>query len=96
VIPQPRYVCDLSIHDVPDDGRDYFTLIYFGPDDDAKMAPSRAMADLGLAGTPRNAVWFCHQHTSLARQYEHLSTHDGLAAIDAAIGRTPRTATTTD
>ncbi len=89
--PPRCYVCDLSHRDVPDDGRDDFTLIYFGPDDDAKIAPSRAMAGLGRAGHPRNAIWFCPQHTGLARQHEHLSAREGLAAIDAATGRIPRT-----
>ncbi len=91
MVPPRCYVCDLSHRDLPDDGRDYFTLIYFGPDDNAKMAPSRTMANLGRTGHPRNAIWFCHQHTSLARQHEHLNTSDGLAAIDAATGRTPHT-----
>jgi hypothetical protein len=84
VVPPRCYVCGLRLHDVPGDGRDYFTLIYFGPGPGAKMAPSRAMADLGVAGHPRNAIWFCHRHTALARQHEHLSTQEGLAAIDAA------------
>ena len=90
-VRSPRsFVCDLSLDDVPDDGRAYFTLIYFGPDNYAKMAPSRAMADLGLAGHRGNAIWFCHQRTGLARRHEHLSTSDGLAAIDTATGCTPR------
>jgi hypothetical protein len=84
VVPPRCYVCDLSPRDVPGDGRDYFTLIYFGPGTDAKMALSRALASLGRAGRPRDAIWFCQQHTALARQYEHLGTQEGLAAIDAA------------
>ena len=84
-------VCGLSVHDVPGDGCGYFTLIYFGPDDDAKMAPSRAMAGVGPRRPPRNAIWSCHQHTSIARQHEHLDTSEGLAVTGAATGRTPRT-----
>ena len=52
-------------------------------------------APLGLAGHRGNAIWFCHQHTGLARRHEHLSTSDGLAAIDTATGCTPRTHPTT-
>jgi hypothetical protein len=47
VIPPRCHVCGLNLSHVPDDGREHFTLIYFGKDDDAKMASSRAMAKLG-------------------------------------------------
>jgi hypothetical protein len=39
---------------------------------------------------PRNAIWFCNQHTDLARQFEHMETGAALEAIDAASGRKRR------
>lgn len=90
MIPPRCYVCALDLFDVPDDGRKHFTLIYFGKDDDAKMAHSRQMATLGRDGHPRNAVWFCNQHADIARQYEGMDAGAALRAIDAAMGRTPR------
>lgn len=65
MVPPRCYVCDLNLRNVPDDGTDYFTLVCFGPTQDAKLADTRAMARLGLAGHPRNAVWFCNQHVEL-------------------------------
>jgi len=90
VIPPRCHVCSLGLHDVPDDGRKYFTLVYFGTDDNAKMAPSHAMAELGREGHPGNAIWFCNQHVDLARQHEDMETGAALQAVDAATGRKRR------
>ena len=70
-------------------GREASVVMWTGT---PKAARGRSRRPTGrLAGHPRNAIWFCHQHTGIARQHEHLDTSDGLAAIDAATGRTPRT-----
>jgi hypothetical protein len=53
--PPDCYVCHLTLSDVPDDSRDYFTLVRFSATEGAKMAPSRAMEAVGRTGHPRNA-----------------------------------------
>jgi hypothetical protein len=81
--PPDCYVCRLKLTDVPDDGRDYFTLVRFGETDREKMAPSRAMAAAGRTGHPNNAIWFCNDHLPLAREHENRHLSDALAAIKA-------------
>jgi hypothetical protein len=79
--PPRCYVCHRDHQNFPDDGQDYFTLIYFGATEDAKMGPSRVLAELERSGHPSNAVWFCRDHTAVAREYEDFSRDEGLAAI---------------
>ncbi len=90
-MPPHCYVCGLDLADAPDDGRERFTLIYFGETEDAKMQDSRVMARLGRAGHPRNAVWFCTEHVTVAREHENMNARAALDAIDAAVGRERRT-----
>ena len=80
--PPDCYVCHLTLHEVPDDGRDYFTLVRFGATEDAKMAPGRAMEAVGRTGHPRNAIWFCNKDLPLAREYENRDLDDALDAIE--------------
>jgi hypothetical protein len=56
--PPDCYVCHLTLHDVPDDAprRDYFTLVYFGATEEARMAPGRAMAAQERTGHPSDAA----------------------------------------
>jgi hypothetical protein len=54
--PPDCYVCHLMRYEVPDDGRDYFTLVRFGATEEVKMAPSRAMEAVGRTGHPYNAI----------------------------------------
>jgi hypothetical protein len=81
--PPDCYVCHLTLHEVPDDGRDYFTLVRFGATEDAKMGPSRAMEAVGRTGHPRNAIWFCNEHLPLGRDHADRELHEALAAIKA-------------
>ena len=81
--PSDSYVCHLMLHEVPDDGRDYFTLVRFGATEDAKMAPSRAMEAVGRTGHPRNAIWFCNEHLPLGREHADRDLDEALAAIKA-------------
>ena len=81
--PPDCYVCHLMGHEVPDDGRDYFTLVRFGATEDAKMAPSRALEAAGRAGHPRNAIWFCNEHLPLGREHADRDLDEALAAIRA-------------
>jgi hypothetical protein len=83
VRPPDCYVCHLTLHEVPDDGRDYFTLVRFGATEDAKMAPSRAMEAVGRTGHPRNAIWFCNEHLPLGREHADRDLDEALAAIKA-------------
>ena len=71
--PPDCYVCHLTLRDVPDDAprQDHFTLVYFGATEEAKMAPSRAMAAQERAGHPYNAIWFCNEDLPLAREHEN-------------------------
>ncbi len=89
-MPPHCYVCGLTISDVPDAGRGRFTLVSFGPTDNAKMHDSRPMASQDRAGHPRNAVWLCTDHLALARQHQDIDTGAALRAIDTVIGRKPR------
>jgi len=81
--PPQCYVCLRTWSDFPDDDGDYFTLIYFGETPEEKMAPSRVLADLGRAGHPNNAVWFCRDHVTVARRHENRHRDEGLSAIKA-------------
>jgi hypothetical protein len=81
--PPDCYVCHLTLREVPDDDRDYFTLVRFGATEEAKMAPSRAMEAVGRTGHPRNAIWLCNEHLPLAREQENRRLDDALAAIKA-------------
>lgn len=81
--PPDCYVCHLMLHEVPDDGRDYFTLVRFGATEDAKMAPSRALEAAGRTGHPRNAIWFCNEHLPLGREHADREVDEALAAIKA-------------
>ena len=72
------YVCHLTL---PDDGRDYFTLVRFGATEEAEMAPSWVMEAVGRTGHPFNAIWFCSEHVPLAREHENRRIDDALAAI---------------
>lgn len=81
--PPDCFVCHLTLHDVPDDGRDYFTLVRFGATEDAKLAPSRVMEAAGRTGHPYNAIWFCNEHLSLAHEYADRDLDEALIAIKA-------------
>jgi hypothetical protein len=81
--PPDCYVCHLMLHEVPDDGRDYFTLLRFGATEDAKMAPSRAMEAVGRTGHPYNAIWFCNEHLPLGREHADRDLDQALPAIKA-------------
>jgi hypothetical protein len=81
--PPDCYVCHLMLHEVPDDGRDYFTLVRFGATEDAKMAPTRALEAAGRAGHPRNAIWFCNEHLPLGREHADRDLDAALDAIKA-------------
>jgi hypothetical protein len=83
--PPDCYVCHLTLHDVPDDAprRDYFTLVYFGATEEAKMAPSRAMAAQERTGHPYNAIWFCNEDLPLALEHENRPLGEALEAIKA-------------
>ena len=87
--PPRCYVCHRDHRNFPDDGGDYFTLIYFGPDEDAKMGPSRVLAKLERSGHPSNAVWFCRDHAAVAHEHEDLSRDEGLAAIRKQLSENP-------
>ena len=79
--PPDCYVCHLTLSDVPDDGRDYFTLVRFGATEEAKMAPSRAMDAVRRAGHPYSAIWFCNEHLPLGRDYENRNVNEALDAM---------------
>ena len=81
--PPDCYVCHLMLHEVPDGGRDYFTLVRFGATEDATMAPSRALEAVGRTGHPRNAIWFCNKHLPLGREHAGRDLDEALAAIKA-------------
>jgi hypothetical protein len=81
--PPDCYVCHLMLHEVPDDSRDYFTLVRFGATEDTKMAPSRAMEAAGRTGHHYNALWFCNEHLPLGREHADRDLHEALAAIKA-------------
>lgn len=69
VRPPDCYVCRRTSRDFPDDDvRDWFTLIYFGETEAEKLGPRRPE---GWAGHRPNAVWFCHDHATFARQHEN-------------------------
>ena len=68
MLPPDCCVCHLVLHEVPDNGRDYFTLVRFGATEDAKMPPGRALEAAGRTGHP-NAIWFCHEHLPLGREH---------------------------
>jgi hypothetical protein len=81
--PPDCYVCRLMLHEVPDDGRDYFTLVRFGATEEAKMAPSRALEAVGRTGHPGNAIWFCNEHLPLGHEHADQDLDEALAAIKA-------------
>jgi hypothetical protein len=81
--PPDCYVCHLTLREVPDDGRDYFTLVRFGVTEDAKMAPSRVMEAVGRTGHPFNALWFCNEHLPLGHEHADRELDEALAAIKA-------------
>ncbi len=78
--PPDCYVCHRTLDDFPDDGRDNFTLIYFGETRQEKLGPTRPD---GWAGHRYNAVWFCSGHVAVARQHENRHRDEALAAIKA-------------
>ncbi|HEY3952784.1 MAG TPA: hypothetical protein VGM53_05370 [Streptosporangiaceae bacterium] len=87
--PPDCFVCHLTLGDVPDDGRDYFTLVYFGETKAEKMAPAQVLADTGRSGHPSNAVWFSNGHLPLAQQHEDRHVSDALDAIKAESDMAP-------
>ncbi len=41
----------------------------------------RRQKEEGFTGHPPNAIWFCHKHIALARQYEHITAEEALPKI---------------
>lgn len=91
--PPDCYVCHLMLREVPDDGRDYFTLVHFGVTEQPKMAPSRVLDSLGRTGHPRNAMWFCNEHV-LARRGNRIAINATNRAFSVDLfRRRPRSVT---
>jgi hypothetical protein len=71
--PPDCYVCRLTLHEVPDDGKDYFTLVRFGATEDAKMAPAgswRLLGAPGIRSTPSgSATSICPSPASTRTPY---------------------------